>query len=119
EMIYYLFVNDDEGKLTGVVSLRDLIIAEPSEKIANIMSRRVISVRDNIDQEEVRKLIKKYDLLAVPVVSTEDHLLGIVTVDDIMDILEDETTEDFGELDRKSTRLNSSHVSISYAVFCL
>src|SRR5699024_1670263 len=97
EMVYYLFVIDDEGKLTGVVSLRDLIIAEPSERIANIMSRRVISVRDNIDQEEVGKLIKKYDLLAVPVVSTEDHLLGIVTVDDIMDILEDETTEDFGE----------------------
>lgn len=98
EIIYYNYVIDNEGVLVGVVSLRDLIIAPPTEIVENIMSTRVVSVPDNMDQEEVAKMIKKYDLLAVPVISKESRLLGIVTVDDIMDIVEVETTEDFGEI---------------------
>src|SRR5690625_4839565 len=98
EIIYYLYVIDADEKLAGVVSLRDLIIASPDEKIENIMSTRAVSVPEDMDQEEVGQLIKKYDFLAVPVVSKQNRLLGIVTVDDIMDILEDETTEDFGEI---------------------
>jgi len=98
EIVYYLYVIDEEGHLVGVVSLRDLIISKPNEIIEDVMSTRVVSVPDNMDQEDVGMLIKKYDFLAVPVVSSANHLLGIVTVDDIMDILEAETTEDFGEI---------------------
>lgn len=98
EMIYYLFVVDADKKLVGVVSLRDIIIANPNTIIENVMSTRVVSISEDTDQEEVGMVIKKYDLLAVPVVSKEDRLLGIVTVDDIMDILEEEVTEDFGEI---------------------
>lgn len=98
EIVYYLYVVDEDGKLVGVVSLRDLIVANPQEVILDIMNTRIVSVPDGMDQEEVGKLIKKYDFLAVPVVSAGNHLLGIITVDDIMDILEAETTEDFGEI---------------------
>lgn len=98
EVIYYNYVVDPVGTLVGVVSLRDLITAQPKETIENIMSTRVVSVPDDMDQEEVAAVIQKYDLLAVPVISKQSRLLGIVTVDDIIDIIEDETTEDFGEI---------------------
>ncbi|MBU5595127.1 magnesium transporter [Amphibacillus sp. MSJ-3] len=98
EIIYYLYVIDSARKLVGVVSLRDLIVASPEEMIENIMSTNVVSVTEDMDQEDVGKTIKKYDFLAVPVVSRQNRLLGIVTVDDIMDILEEETTEDFEDL---------------------
>jgi len=110
EIIYYLYVIDNDGILVGVVSLRDLIIASPSEVIENIMSTRIVSVPEDMDQEDVGRLIKKYDFLAAPVVSNQNRLLGIVTVDDVMDILEDETTEDFGEISatKGATDLNLS-----------
>ncbi len=98
EIIYYLYVIDTEEKLVGVVSLRDIIIALPSDKIEDIMSTRVISVPEDMDQEDVANLIQKYDFLAAPVVTKQNRLLGIVTFDDVMDILEEEVTEDFGEI---------------------
>lgn len=98
EIIYYLYVVDNENQLVGVVSLRDLIIAAPDEIIENVMSTQVVSVVEDMNQEDVGRIIKKYDFLAAPVVSKQNRLLGIVTVDDIMDILEEETTEDFGEV---------------------
>src|SRR5690625_767141 len=98
EIIYYLYVVDEENKLVGVVSLRDLIIATPTVLVKDIMSTRVVSVPEDMDQEEVGHLIKKYDFLAAPVVSKQNKLLGIVTFDDVMDILEEEVTEDFGEI---------------------
>lgn len=98
EIVYYLYVVDEDGELAGVLTLKRLIMAEPEELVKDIMNTRVISVPENLDQEEVGKLIKKYDFLAVPVVSQENTLLGIITVDDIMDIMELETTEDFGEI---------------------
>lgn len=110
EIIYYLYVVDAERELVGVVSLRDLIIARPDAVIESIMSTRVVSVFDYMDQEDVGMVIKKYDLLAVPVVSKQNRLLGIVTVDDVMDILEEETTEDFGEI---SATKGATDVSIS------
>src|SRR5699024_5652976 len=94
----YLYVIDPDGILVGVVSLSDLIIASPQSIIAYIMSARPVLVLEDMEQEEVGNLIKKYDFLAAPVVSKDNHLLGIVTVDDVMDILEEETTEDFGEI---------------------
>lgn len=98
EVIYYLYVVDSEQKLVGVVSLRDLIIASPDEMVEDIMSTKVISVPEEMDQEDVGRTIKKYDFLAIPVTSQQNHLLGLVTVDDIMDILEEETTEDIEDL---------------------
>lgn len=98
EIIYYNYVVNDDGQLVGVISLRDLIIAPLDATIEEIMSTHVISVDEDMDQEEVAAVIQKYDLLAVPVVSKENRLLGIVTVDDVIDIIEDETTEDFGEI---------------------
>jgi magnesium transporter len=98
ETIYYLYVVDKLGKLVGVLSLRDLITAPADEVIENIMSTRVVSVTDDMDQEDVAKLIKKYDFLAAPVVSKQNHLVGIITFDDVIDILEEEATEDLGEI---------------------
>ncbi|MFB4213065.1 magnesium transporter [Shouchella sp. JSM 1781072] len=97
ETIYYLYVVDQQQKLAGVVSLRDLIIATPEMTVEEIMSTQVVSVSEHEDQEDVARLIKEYDFLAVPVVTPERRLVGIITVDDVIDVLEEETTEDFDE----------------------
>ncbi|MFC5712597.1 magnesium transporter [Thalassorhabdus alkalitolerans] len=97
ETVYYLYVTDEYNKLAGVVSLRDLIIAATDEPIINIISTRVVSVHENTDQEEVANLIQKYDFLAAPVVTSTNELVGIVTVDDVIDVIEEEATEDLGE----------------------
>lgn len=98
ETIYYLFVVNDEHQLTGVVSLRDLIIAEEDTLIRSIRNERVVSVSVSEDQEEVARMIKDYDFLAVPVVDFQNHLLGIITVDDILDVLEEEANDDYSKL---------------------
>lgn len=97
ETIYYLYVVDNNNNLVGVLSLRDLLLADESSIVKNIMSPHVISVRVDYDQEEVAAIIKDYDLLAVPVLSHDSRMQGIVTVDDIIDIIEEEATEDFIE----------------------
>ncbi|MBU9712304.1 magnesium transporter [Evansella tamaricis] len=97
ETVYYLYVVDAKDKLVGVVSLRDLIVAQLNETIENLMSTQVVSVESHTDQEEVARLIKDYDLLAAPVVTSTNELIGIVTVDDVMDVLEEEATEDFDD----------------------
>lgn len=98
EVIYYAYVVDENGQLVGVISLRELLTAKPEALISSLMNHHVISVDEHLDQEEVAQLIQKYDLLAVPVVSIHQHLLRIITVDDVIDVMEEETTEDFGEL---------------------
>lgn len=95
ETIYTCYVTDDSRHLTGVVTLRELVLAAPEAKVAEIMSRRVISVQTTDDQEKAATLVKEYDFLALPVVDKEDRLVGIVTFDDAMDVLEDESSEDF------------------------
>ena len=95
EMIYYVYVIDEQERLVGVVSLRDLIVAKPTTPLHEVMRKKVISVSAGMDQEEVALLLDKYDFLALPVVDEEDHLLGIVTVDDVLDVITEETTEDF------------------------
>lgn len=98
ETIYYLYVTDAEDRLVGVVSIRQLIVASPETRVEDIMGENVISVAAEADQEEVARLIEKYDFLALPVVGQERRLLGIVTVDDVIDVLEDEATEDISRL---------------------
>lgn len=95
DMISYLYVTDQDGHLVGVVSLRQLLLSQPSRRLSEVMTRSVIKVHTDTDQEDVAQLAARYDLLAIPVVDEGNHLVGIVTVDDILDILKEEATEDF------------------------
>ncbi|MDG5785914.1 magnesium transporter [Evansella sp. AB-P1] len=97
ETIYYLYVLCEVDKLIGVVSLRELITAEPHVTMKEIMKGKVISVSPLADQKDVSALIKDYDLLALPVVTSEEKMIGIVTVDDVIDVIDEENTEDIGE----------------------
>jgi magnesium transporter len=94
EMVFYLYVIDNEKHLVGVVSLRQLILNPPEKKLKEIMAKDVIRVNVNTDREEVAKIVERYDFLAVPVVDEEDKLVGIITVDDVIDVIREETTED-------------------------
>ncbi|KJH72572.1 magnesium transporter [Aliterella atlantica] len=94
ETIYYLYVTDNARRLTGTLSLRDLVTAQPQQTIGEIMTRDAVFVYTDTDQEEVARVIQRYDFLAVPVVDREQRLVGIVTVDDVIDIIQQETTED-------------------------
>lgn len=114
ETIYYLFVVDKALHLVGVVSLRDLIVSPLEQKIEEIMSTRVVSCETDTDQEEVAKIIKKYDFLALPV-TVQGKLVGIVTVDDVMDVLEEETEEDFGEISAVRGSLDANISSFTAA----
>ena len=94
EMPFYLYVVDEYGKLVGVSSLRQLVVVPPETALKNFMTTDVFSVRTDMDQEEVAKLVARYDILAVPVVDETNRLVGIVTVDDVIDIFRKEATED-------------------------
>ena len=94
EMPFYLYVVDEYGKLVGVCSLRQLVVVAPASPLKAFMSTDVFSVRTDTDQEEVAKLVARYDILAVPVVDDTNQLMGIITVDDVIDIIKEEATED-------------------------
>jgi magnesium transporter len=94
ETIYALPVTDDRRRLVGVLGLRDLVLADPDRSIGDLMDTDVYSARVDADQEEVARLIREADLLALPIVDHEDRLVGIVTFDDAMEVLEEEETED-------------------------
>ncbi|MEX2246644.1 MAG: magnesium transporter [Dehalococcoidia bacterium] len=98
ESAYYLYVADASRRLEGVVSLRDLIIAPPDAKLSEIMATDIVKARDDMDQEEMARLVQRYDLVALPVVDAEDRLVGVITVDDVLDVLEEEATEDILKL---------------------
>ncbi|MBM7693004.1 magnesium transporter [Peribacillus deserti] len=98
EIIYYLFVIDEDKKLVGVISLRDLIVADDDTMIHEIMSERVVAVSVSEDQEEVARKMRDYDFLAMPVVDFQNHLMGIITIDDIVDVMEEEASEDYSKL---------------------
>jgi magnesium transporter len=95
EMIFYLYVVDDEGHLVGVTSLRQLLLSPPDRSLGDIAQRDIIRVLTDTDQEHVAQIAARYDLLAIPVVDDREKLVGIVTVDDIVDIVKEEATEDF------------------------
>jgi len=118
EMIYTIYVTDDARKLEGVIPLRDLWIAEPSAKVGDIMQEVTAQVSTDTDQEEVARLLQLLDWLAIPVVDNENRLVGVVTIDDAIDILEEEATEDIldsagfadadSETDRSEVLINGS-----------
>ena len=94
ETIYYVYVIDGLNHLVGILSLRELIIAGPETLVGDIMRQNVTSVNVRDDQEEVAEIMTRYGLLALPVVDDEEHILGIITVDDIVDVIQDEASED-------------------------
>jgi magnesium transporter len=98
ETAYYVFVVRESNRLSGVASLRQVLLAEPGELIGNVMTERVITVGPDTDQEEVARQMSKYDLLAIPVIDQRGILLGVITADDIMDVLTQEGTEDVQKL---------------------
>ncbi|HBK85741.1 MAG TPA: magnesium transporter [Firmicutes bacterium] len=94
ETIYYTYVTDRKGRLVGVLSLRELVLAQPTAPISSIMRSNPVQVTDDEDQEQVAALFRRYDLMALPVVDENGVLKGIVTGDDIIDVVDDEATED-------------------------
>jgi len=107
ETIYTCYVKEKGRKLQGIVSLRTLVISEDDARIADLMHEDFVSINVYDDQEEVSEVFKKYGYLAIPVVDSEDRLVGIITMDDILDVIEEETTEDMermaGVVDNSST----------------
>lgn len=95
ETIYTCYVTDDGRKLEGLISLKELILASEDTTIEELMNAEFISVTTHTDQEDVAEKFLKYDLLAMPVVDSENRLVGIITVDDVMDVMEEEATKDF------------------------
>ncbi|MFD2749759.1 magnesium transporter [Virgibacillus siamensis] len=98
ETIYYLYVLDEDKHLVGVLSLRDLIIANDDVLIEEIMSEKIVSVSVAEDQEDIAQMMRDYDFLALPVVDFQHHLLGIITVDDILDVMDEEASDDYSKL---------------------
>ena len=98
EMIFYLYVVDRDAHLVGVTSLRQLLLSRPAQTLGEIMQRSLIKVHVDTDQEEVAAQAARYDLLAVPVVDDQNLLVGIVTVDDIIDVVKEEANEDLFKL---------------------
>jgi len=95
EMVFYLYITDDDDRLVGVASLRALATTRSNTLLKDIMVKRVHSVRPETDQEDVAQIVAQYNYLAVPVLDADDHLIGIVTVDDVVDVIREEATEDF------------------------
>ncbi len=95
EMVFYLYITHREHRLSGVISLRELLMHPPEKKLAEIMNPNVISVTTDTDQGEVAHVVSKYNFLAVPVVDNSNTLIGIVTVDDIIDVIREEASEEF------------------------
>ncbi|MDI6816085.1 MAG: magnesium transporter [Actinomycetota bacterium] len=128
ETIYYVFIVNRDDQLVGVISLRDLIIGQPSRLVEELMNPNVIYVDVDTDQEEVARIMSRYDLLALPVVDREHRLLGVVTIDDVIDVIEEEATEDIykfsgtlgGEEDISGTSLlRALKVRLPWLLFAL
>ncbi len=98
ETINVLYVTDKRRIIKGVLSIRDILLADPEDKVVDHMEDNVIYAKTNTDQEEIAQTFKKYDILALPIVDNENRLVGIVTVDDVMEIIEEEATEDISKM---------------------
>lgn len=121
ETIYTLYITDDSRKLEGVLSLRELVMASPDKKLEEIMHKKIIKAYTDTDQEDVARTLQELDLLALPIVDKENRLVGIITVDDAMDIIEEETTEDIfdkaGLADLNRQEADRSEVLVNGSVF--
>ncbi|MBD3949227.1 magnesium transporter [Tuanshanicoccus lijuaniae] len=109
ETIYYIYAVDENRRLSGVISLRDLIINEDARLVKDVMNPRVITVQVSDGQEEVARMVQDYDLLALPVVGFDRELLGIITVDDVLDVIQEEADSDYSGL--AAVNVNEEHIS--------
>ena len=107
ETIYYLYVVDLEGRLKGVLSLRQLLISSPDTRVGDVMDPDVISIETGLDQEEVAQIMADYDFSVIPVVDDDQRLVGIVTIDDVLDVVAEEATEDIH-------RMGAAPIDIDY-----
>ena len=98
EMVFYIYIVDDRNHLVGVLSLRQLLLKRPERRLKDIMVTKVISARTDTDQEEVARSVDSYNILAIPVVDEENKLVGVITVDDVIDVIKEEATEDIYRL---------------------
>jgi magnesium transporter len=98
EMVFYIYVVDDRNHLVGVLSLRQLLLKRPDRRLKDIMVTKVFSARTDTDQEDVARLVDSYNVLAIPVVDEENKLVGVITVDDVIDVIKEEATEDIYRL---------------------
>jgi len=113
EATYAIYATDNEGRLAGVLSLRELLAAMPGATIADVAWTEVVSVSPSADRQEVARLTANYDLIAVPVVSESNHIMGVVTVDDVIDAIEEVQTEDIQKLGGLEA-LDEPYTSISF-----
>ena len=113
--VFYVYVTDSGEKLVGVLSLRQLLQVPPHTRLGTMIKREVISVSTDTDQEEVAKLVARYNLLAIPVVDKENRLVGIITVDDVVDIIHDAATEDMMKM--SGTQIEEEDVLMHSSVF--
>lgn len=98
ETVYNCYVLSEDRKLLGVIDIKDLLIAEKDEMIKDLMDTNIVKVNTLEDQEEITKIFDKYDSVAIPVVDNEDRLVGIITIDDVIDVIQEETLEDFEKM---------------------
>jgi len=98
ELVSYIYVIDTHGRLAGVVSLKEIILEKPETKLEEIVTEEVISVTIDMHQEEVAEILAKYDFVAIPVVTNDSRMIGIITVDDLIDVIHEEATEDIQKL---------------------
>ena len=113
EATYAIYATDREGRLNGVLSLRELLGAQPGARIADVAWTEVVSVRPDADRQEVARITANYDLIAIPVVSESGHVMGVITVDDVIDALQDVQTEDIQKLGGMEA-LDEPYTSISF-----
>ena len=113
EAMYAIYATDAEGRLAGVLSLRELLAAQPGAKISDIAWTDVVSLGPNADREEVARLTSNYDLVAIPIVSESGHLMGVITVDDVIDVIQEEQTEDVQKLGGMEA-LDEPYMQISF-----
>lgn len=116
ELAFYIYVISSHGLLVGVVSLRQLVTSKPDVQLHKIMNPHVVAVRTHEDQEDVARIVSRYDFLAVPVVDDTNKLLGVITVDDIIDVIREEATEDILKLAGAGETLDERQ-SVSRSVF--
>src|SRR6266571_3571743 len=114
ETIYYMYVLDAEQRLLGVVSFRDLFAAPPEKKVRDIMHTEVATAPESMDQEALSRLFAEHDFLAIPVIDAERHVKGIVTVDDIVDVVQEEATEDIQKIGGMEA-LDAPYLEIGFA----
>ncbi len=116
ETVFYIYATDHEGHLTGVLSLRELLTVAPTAPLKSFLTRDIIRVQVGTDQEEVAQNVANYNLLAIPVIDEEDRLAGIITVDDVIDVIQEEDTKDMLKMAGAAEEDNFMHKSSVHAI---